>query len=138
MAALSPPSMSKAGSIPFSRPGSPGAGHVQVGFVGLGNIGAAMAQNLAMRGPQNLYGLPPPMLWNRTLSKAHDLVKEVGNGLAVVAENLEDLVKECDIIITNLANDDVSIAIYRQFAEVLQVIGLPISSMHTSLDNCTQ
>ncbi|KAH6916693.1 NAD binding domain of 6-phosphogluconate dehydrogenase-domain-containing protein [Coprinopsis sp. MPI-PUGE-AT-0042] len=121
MAALSPPTMSNAGSIPFSRPGSPGAGHVQVGFVGLGNIGAAMARNLVTRGPQNVHGLPPPMLWNRTLSKAHDLAKEVGNGLAIVAETVEELVRECDVIVMNLANDDVVLAMYQQFAQVLQV-----------------
>lgn len=96
-----------------------------------------MARNLATRGPQNLHGLPPPMLWNRTPSKAHDLAKEVGNGLAVVAESIEELVKECDIIITNLANDDVSRAIYQQFAEVLQVPDSSLSSMIPRLNTCS-
>lgn len=113
--------MSQAGPVPFSRPASPSAGHVQVGFVGLGNIGAAMARNLATRGPQNLHGLPAPMLWNRTISKAHDLVKEVGNNLAIVSESFEDLVKGCDIIIMNLANDEAVREMYRRAAELLKV-----------------
>ncbi|KAF6754244.1 hypothetical protein DFP72DRAFT_899756 [Ephemerocybe angulata] len=117
---LSPPEIAGSNSLPFSRPTSPGGHHHQVGFVGLGTIGYAMAKNLAKNGPDNIQGLPPVRVWNRTTSKADKLVDHVGKDRASVAQSLEEIVQDCDIIIVNLANDDVVRKIYHQFSEALE------------------
>ncbi|KAJ3569730.1 hypothetical protein NP233_g4855 [Leucocoprinus birnbaumii] len=91
----------------------------KVGFVGLGNMGYLMARNLA-RGSANFFpSVAPILLWNRTESKAHQLVKEVGQDKARVARDLEEVALECDVIITNLANDNVVKTTYEHFVATL-------------------
>ena len=108
--------------IPFSRPASPGGlPALQVGFVGLGNIGYAMAKNLAVNGPEHVRNLPPVKVWNRTRSKAEKLVEFVGQDKATIAESVEQVANECDVIVVNVANDDVVRIIYAQFKEALTV-----------------
>lgn len=124
---LSPPSLSEKPAFPFSRPATPGLfGHRQVGFVGLGNIGYAMAKNLAQNGPANISDLQPPKVWNRTISKSEKLVEQVGKDKASIAGSPEEIALECDIIIVNLANDDVVRSVYSRFSEALKVyVGSP-------------
>ncbi|RXW18510.1 hypothetical protein EST38_g7352 [Candolleomyces aberdarensis] len=118
---LSPPILTEQPSFPFSRPATPGPlDHRQVGFVGLGNIGYAMAKNLAQNGPQNVSNLKPPKVWNRTISKSEKLVQQVGKDKASIAGSPEEIALECDIIIVNLANDDVVRSVYSRFAEALK------------------
>ena len=106
---------------PFSRPGTPGHHAVQIGFVGLGAMGYPMARNLAKWRKEHVHGSLPILVWNRTKAKADELTKETGEGLIVTADSVEHIANECDIIITNLANDEVVRTVYQQFAQALEV-----------------
>lgn len=116
-----PSSGSGSAGNPFSRVATPSIAGLQVGFIGLGNIGYAMAKNMAVHGPQHIHDLPPIKIWNRTVSKAQDLLADVGKDKASIAESPEQIALECDVIIVNLANDDVVRAIYNRFSAILKV-----------------
>ncbi|KAJ3750848.1 NAD-P-binding protein [Lentinula detonsa] len=108
--------------LPYSRPATPGAHlHTQIGWIGLGQMGYYMARNLSKRvtpsGSQPL----PLRVWNRTVEKAEKLQKQLGKELIVVAKDIEEIVLTCDVIITNLANDDVVKEIYEQCARYLRL-----------------
>jgi 3-hydroxyisobutyrate dehydrogenase-like beta-hydroxyacid dehydrogenase len=119
---LSPPALAaQSTSFPFSRPATPGVHGRQVGFVGLGNIGFAMAKNLAQNGPEHVKGLPPVKVWNRTQSKSEKLLELVGADKASIAASPEEIALQCDIIVVNLSNDDVVRKIYTRFNEALKV-----------------
>lgn len=79
------------------------------GFVGLGNMGSMISQNLATYAQSQ--GFPRVQLWNRTRSKVEELAQQ---GYFEIAGSLEDLVQSCDVIHACLANDDVARSIYRQ------------------------
>jgi len=66
----------------------------KIGFIGIGLMGLPMAKNLLKAG----YNLKA---FNRTKSKAEPL-KEYG---AKITNTIQDLVKECDIVITMLTED---------------------------------
>lgn len=66
---------------------------MKVGFIGLGNLGSAMAKRLTDQGVELL-------LWNRTKSKALALNQKV-------ADNPKTLAEESDIIFLNLFDSDV-------------------------------
>ncbi|KAJ4002250.1 hypothetical protein F5050DRAFT_1802533 [Lentinula boryana] len=87
----------------------------------MNTIGYYMARNLSKRvtppGSQPL----PLKVWNRTVEKAEKLQKQLGKELIVVAKDIEEIVLTCDVIITNLANDDVVKEIYEQCARYLRV-----------------
>ena len=68
--------------------------HKQIGFIGIGLMGLPMAKNILKAG----YNLK---VFNRTKSKAEPL-KEYG---AKITNTIQDLVKECDIVITMLTED---------------------------------
>ena len=65
-----------------------------IGFIGIGLMGLPMAKNILKAG----YNLK---VFNRTKSKAEPL-KEYG---AKITSTIQDLVKECDIVITMLTED---------------------------------
>jgi len=52
-------------------------------------------------------GLPPLTLWNRTASKLPPPSKTLAH-----AESLEDLAKQCDVVVTSLANDEAARKVY--------------------------
>ena len=107
---------------PFSRPTTPGGGHpTQIGFVGLGAMGYPMARNLAKWRQQHVQNNLPLLVWNRTKAKADDLLKELGDDSIAIAESVEQIAVDADIIFTNLSNDDVVRSVYQTFAKVLQV-----------------
>ena len=68
--------------------------HKQIGFIGIGLMGLPMAKNILKAG----YNLK---VFNRTKSKTEPL-KEYG---AKITNTIQDLVKECDIVITMLTED---------------------------------
>ena len=68
--------------------------HKHIGFIGIGLMGLPMAKNILKAG----YNLK---VFNRTKSKAEPL-KEYG---AKITNTIQDLVKECDIVITMLTED---------------------------------
>jgi 3-hydroxyisobutyrate dehydrogenase-like beta-hydroxyacid dehydrogenase len=108
--------------MPFSRPSSPHAHPLQIGFCGLGNMGYRMARNLATHKSSHLVASPPLLVYNRTVSKSEELVREAGGeGKVRIAQSIAQLAIECDIIITNLGNDDVVKSIYVEFSKALSV-----------------
>jgi len=81
---------------------------VQLGWIGLGNMGKGMVTNLATKYPIE----KPVLVFNRTKTVSDDLAAEVNssheNDLKLkVADSLEDLVQKSDIIFSILANDAV-------------------------------
>jgi 3-hydroxyisobutyrate dehydrogenase-like beta-hydroxyacid dehydrogenase len=128
-----------AGAVPFSRPPTPGAHPLQIGFCGLGAMGYFMARNLANSRKSHL---SPVLVYNRSAAKSQKLLEEVGPSVVKVADTLEQLATECDVILTNLANDAVVSSIYNDFAKALAVrydliflsgkIIIPLSSAITS------
>ncbi|KAG6842440.1 hypothetical protein C0991_007570 [Blastosporella zonata] len=107
-------------TIPYSRPGTPSShGLQQIGFVGLGAMGYLMAQNLANQ-HSSPNGHPPLLVWNRSVNKAEKLFATLGKDKIRIAQDLAQIASECDVIITNLANDAVVKSIYEKFAEALK------------------
>ena len=102
-------------AIPFPPPASQSL--PKIGWYGLGAMGIFMARNLATSN-----GLGSPILvYNRTASKAEKLVGEIATNTATIASDPAQLVTECDVIFTNLANDSVVQSVYNHFAKVLTV-----------------
>ncbi|KAL0951668.1 hypothetical protein HGRIS_008347 [Hohenbuehelia grisea] len=107
--------------VPYSRPGTPGGVRIQhIGFIGLGAMGYIMARNLAVNREARPPHSPPVLVWNRTASKAEKLAKEVGESKIRVAQDIEQIARDCDIIITNLSNDQVVKEVYEKLAAELQ------------------
>ncbi|EIW64465.1 NAD-P-binding protein [Trametes versicolor FP-101664 SS1] len=107
-------------SIPFSRPTTPGQHAAQIGFCGLGAMGYPMARNLAKWRREHVPGSLPILVWNRTQSKAEELRKELGDDLITVADSLEEIATECEVVFTNLAEDSVVKNVYEAFAKALK------------------
>ena len=81
-----------------------------------------MARNLAAYKSSHPVPSPPLLVYNRTVSKAEALVKEAGGEANVrIAQSVTQLVNECDVIITNLANDAVVKSVYTEFSRALTV-----------------
>ncbi|MBP1616186.1 MAG: NAD(P)-dependent oxidoreductase [Bacteroidetes bacterium] len=72
----------------------------KLGFIGLGNMGHPMAKNLEKAGF-------PLSVYNRTISKTKDFLEK-----STVAESIDALVQQSDIVFTMLTNDDSSKAVY--------------------------
>ena len=84
-------------------------------------MGYPMARNLAKWRQQHVQNNLPLLVWNRTKAKADDLLKELGDDSIAIAESVEQIAVDADIIFTNLSNDDVVRSVYQTFAKVLQV-----------------
>lgn len=82
-------------------------------------MGFLMARNLANHGAEA--GAPPLIVWNRSVAKSKDLEKQLGPNKIKIAQDPGEIAAECDVIITNLANDAVVRQIYQQFREALRV-----------------
>lgn len=104
--------------MPFSRPHTPNR-ELTVGFAGLGGMGYPMARNIATRQVSATFQ-PPILVWNRTRAKAEALQREAGQSKIRIANDVEELATSCDVIITNLANDEVVKQVYESFAAVLK------------------
>lgn len=107
--------------LPYSRPPTPGQHPLQIGFLGLGAMGYFMARNLATHKASHPVSSPPLLVYNRTAAKAEKLVKELGENTVRAVQSAGDLANECDVIITNLANDDAVKSVYKEFDEALSV-----------------
>lgn len=104
-------------SLPFSRPHTPYK-ELVIGFAGLGAMGYPMARNLITKVASPMIQ-HPVLVWNRSKDKAENLAKETGPNSVKIVEKPEELALQCDIIITNLANDDVVKSVYQRFAAAL-------------------
>lgn len=62
----------------------------------------------------------PVFVYNRTTAKAQAFA-EANHGRIVVADSIADLVDRCDVIFSNLANDDAVKEVYERIATHLQV-----------------
>jgi 3-hydroxyisobutyrate dehydrogenase-like beta-hydroxyacid dehydrogenase len=67
---------------------------MQIGFIGLGNLGTPIAENLLAQNKTLL-------VYNRTISKAKPL-EEKG---ATVCSNVKELASACDVVFTIVSND---------------------------------
>ncbi|KAL7419915.1 hypothetical protein Q5752_005832 [Cryptotrichosporon argae] len=103
--------------IPFSRPGTPVPAHDRYAFVGLGSMGKRMATNLAKRLAQN--GQPPLMVYNRSAdgverfkdwAKARDVTEQQ----YTVVDDLCEIGRTADLIITSLSGDEAVEEVYAQ------------------------
>lgn len=85
-------------------------------------MGYLMARNLATHKSSHPVSSPPLLVYNRTVAKCEKLSKELGGeGKIRIAQSAAELAVECDVIITNLANDDVVKAVYEEFSDALTV-----------------
>jgi 3-hydroxyisobutyrate dehydrogenase-like beta-hydroxyacid dehydrogenase len=76
------------------------------GFVGLGNMGSMMAQNLATYAQHQ--GMDRVQIWNRTQSKIAHLVE---SSHVKLASSPDQVAESCDIIHTCVANDEVALSV---------------------------
>ncbi|GLB35793.1 putative NAD-P-binding protein [Lyophyllum shimeji] len=105
-------------AVPYSRPETPNSHAAQqIGFVGLGAMGYLMAHNLA----NHRASVSPLLVWNRTIEKSEKLLNALSKDKIRIARDLAQVARECDVIITSLANDDVVKSVYEQFLETLKV-----------------
>jgi hypothetical protein len=109
----------KMADVPFSRVPTP-ENPLQLGCVGLGAMGYCFAKNLATHRPSRGPRLSP-LVWNRSTDRTDKLLKDVGQEHVRVAKNLEQIVTECDVIFTCLANDNAVKSVYQEFANTLSV-----------------
>lgn len=87
-------------------------------------MGYLMARNLANHKPSHPAAALPLLVFNRSIAKSEKLVEELGGearGKARIAQSAAQLAIECDVIITNLANDDVVKSVYAEFSKALTV-----------------
>jgi len=87
-------------------------------------MGYPMAHNLARARASHATGSPPVLVWNRSLSKSEMLLSELGPDNVRVAESPAQVATMCDVIVTNLANDEIVKAIYEEYSNALTVRGL--------------
>jgi len=79
---------------------------MKVGFIGLGNLGKAMAKRLISEGI-NL------TVWNRTIEKAQDL----GCG---IAKTPAELISDVDVVFLNLTDSNAVISVFTQEKGILE------------------
>lgn len=80
-----------------------------------------MAKNLANHHNDHIHLAGPLLVWNRSVAKSESLFAELGQDKIRIAQSLEQIATECDVIITNLASDEVVKSIYQQFSQTLKV-----------------
>ncbi|KAI5081678.1 hypothetical protein GOP47_0001421 [Adiantum capillus-veneris] len=85
---------------------------MEIGFLGLGIMGLGMGRNLLKHGFKLV-------VWNRTLSKCDELIKEG----ATLGKSPADVVKRCKITIAMLADPAVALSVVFDKDGVLESIG---------------
>ncbi|WWD16895.1 hypothetical protein CI109_101327 [Kwoniella shandongensis] len=103
--------------IPFSRPSTPTPAHDQLAFVGLGAMGKRMASNLAKH--LHSTGQPPLIVFNRKeegVSKFLEYAasKDVPEDSYKVVNDLEEIGRTADMVITSLGGDEAVEAVYEK------------------------
>lgn len=107
-------------SVPTSEKiAHPNLAGTQVGFIGLGNMGSAMALNLAQALPTLDPPLPPLTVFNRTESKVDAFATQAKKAGAqyLVAKSLADVVQTCSIVFTSLTDDEAALAVYGELCK---------------------
>ncbi|KAF9436061.1 hypothetical protein BGZ76_004909 [Entomortierella beljakovae] len=98
---------------------------IRVGWIGLGEMGLEMANNLQKYLASNSSQLT---VWNRSVEKTVS-VKELG---AHVANSIEDLVSKSNVIFTSLSNDAAVENVYGQLFELASKSKEPLIFVETS------
>jgi 3-hydroxyisobutyrate dehydrogenase-like beta-hydroxyacid dehydrogenase len=104
--------------LPFSSPPTPSVLQHRIGWIGLGAMGYPMAKNLAT----HYHSLPngtSVLIYNRTKEKCLRMKQEEGDKVHV-ADSLEQVALDCDIIFTSLASDDVVQSVYQKIHSALK------------------
>lgn len=91
-----------------------------IGWIGLGNMGTPMANNLLKAGF-------PLTVFNRSIDKT----KTFENTAAIIAENLRELVAQSDIIFTMLSNDEALEAVFDEILGMEAIEGKFFIDMST-------
>jgi 3-hydroxyisobutyrate dehydrogenase-like beta-hydroxyacid dehydrogenase len=91
---------------PASELTSTSAGHLRVAFVGLGQMGAPMASNLAAAGYELL-------LHNRSIDKARALAEALAGYRVEVVDRAATAAEAADVVVTMLADDNAVGTVYR-------------------------
>ncbi|GAA5961463.1 hypothetical protein JCM8115_003458 [Rhodotorula mucilaginosa] len=91
---------------------------MQWGFLGLGNMGVHMADNLAKHLASLEHDHPPLLLFNRTHSKLPPKSDSVQH-----ADSARQLAERCDVVVTSLANDQAVQAVYAELYEGAKIRG---------------
>lgn len=99
-----------------AQPPTPPADHPSVGFVGLGAMGYPIAKNLATYH----HASPPLLVWNRSRARSDNLLAELGPRVRI-ADSLEQIALECDLIFTSLGSDEAVKEVYSTFYTALKV-----------------
>src|SRR6478736_4821814 len=69
---------------------------MEIGFVGLGNLGIPIAENILEKNQ-------PLFVYNRTTSKAQPVVEKG----AILCSSIKELVQECDVVFSVVSDDAV-------------------------------
>lgn len=91
---------------PASELTSVGGRPLRVAFVGLGQMGAPMASNVAAAG----YGL---LLYNRSIDKARAVAEALAGHRVEVVDRVATAGEAADVVVTMLADDDAVGTVYR-------------------------
>lgn len=98
----------------------------QLGFIGLGNMGSAMALNLSLALENASPPLPPLKVFNRSRGKADKLVEQAeehrgakgdGSPTVVVADSIAEVVQTCQIVFTSLKDDEALLQVYEEMCQ---------------------
>ncbi|CAI7672864.1 unnamed protein product [Penicillium crustosum] len=74
----------------------------KLAWIGLGNMGRGMCKNIIQKSPF----LPPLLVHNRTIARAHEFVDSLGGNGCQVANTLAEAVQSADLIFTCLSDDN--------------------------------
>jgi len=85
-----------------------------IGWIGLGAMGYLMARNLAKHTEGHI------VVYNRTREKSEKLRGELGPHKVKIMDSISELVVICDVVFTNLANDEVVISVYDRIVQTLK------------------
>ena len=88
----------------------------KIGYLGLGNMGSVLSVSIADYAKE--YGLPPLVVWNRSETK-FTAIKDSLNG-GKYASCVADVLKECDVVFSCLANDQAVDDVYAQVVKELE------------------
>ena len=104
----------------------------RIGFIGIGIMGKGMATNLVAKGHHRL------LVWNRSVEVAQTFAAKTnetyGTGTVIVADSVEGLMKECDVVYSMLSTLEASEAVFPHIIDGLRQ--RPASSRIPILIDC--
>jgi 3-hydroxyisobutyrate dehydrogenase len=101
---------------------------MKTGVIGLGAMGAGMANNFHKAGVLHA-------VWNRTTSKAEDLAAQTN---ALLCESPEQLAAECELIIVCVSRDNDVIEMVKRIASSIKTDAIVVDTSTVSSDTAIQ